>query len=73
MIQELLWIHSRLGKDECMRIILIRDNYEVRADKTDLVREYDGCLRIIRNNGRVVSINPSAVVMISTVKKEAYL
>lgn len=73
MIQELLWIHSKLTKDECMRIVLTRDDYIVHVDKTDLVGEFNGCLRIVRSNGRIVSINPEQVAMVSTLRKEAYL
>ena len=73
MMQELLWIHQKLTKDECMRIVLTRDDYTIHVDKTDLVGEFNGCFRIVRSNGRIVSINPATVAMVSTLKKEAYL
>ena len=73
MIQELLWIHSRLSKDECMRIVLTRDDYVIHVDKTDIVGEFNGCFRIVHSNGRIVSINPSTVTMVSTMRKEACL
>ena len=56
-----------------MRIVLTREDYVIHVDKTDLVNEFNNCFRIIRNNGRIVSINPDHVAMVSTMKKEAYL
>ena len=73
MLKELIIIHSRITKDECMRIVLTRDDYVIHVDKTDLVGEFNNCFRIIRANGRIVSINPDQVAMVSTMPKEAYL
>ena len=69
MIEELFFIHSKLSSDECMRIILTRDNYEIHCDKTDLVGEFNNCFRIVRADGRIVSINPNTVAMVCTMKK----
>ena len=73
MIQEILWMHSRLKKDECMRIILTVTSWEIHCDKTDLVGEFNGCFRIVRANGRIVSINPSEIAMVCTMSKGSIL
>ena len=73
MIKELLWMHSKLSNEECMRIVLTRDNYEIHCDKTDLVGEFNGAFRIVRANGRIVSINPSNVAMVCTMSKRSIL
>lgn len=69
MLQELCWIHSKLSKDECMRIVLTRKDWEVHCDKTDLVGVFNDCFRIVRANGRIVSINPDEIIVICTMKK----
>ena len=73
MLQELCWIHSKLTPDEVMRIVLTRDNYEIHVDKTDLVGIFNDCFRIVRKDGRVTSVNPSAVAMVCTMNKRSVL
>ena len=73
MIEELKFVHSRLTSKQCMRIILTRKDWEVHCDKTDLVGEFNGCFRIIRANGRIVTINPTHVVMVCTMNKDSVL
>ena len=73
MLNELCWMHSKLTKEECMRIILTRNDWEITCDKTDLVAKFNGCFRIIRANGKVVSINPDNVAMICTMNKRSIL
>ena len=73
MIEEMKWIHSKISKDECMRIVLTRQNYEIHCDKTDLVGEFNGAFRIVRANGRIVSINPEQVAMVCTISKRSVL
>ena len=73
MIEELLFIHSRLTKDQCMRIVLIRNNWEITVDKTDLVGEFNGAFRIVRANGTITSINPDTVAMACIMNKRSVL
>ena len=73
MLKELCWMHSKLTKNECMRIIMTVPDWEIHADKTDIVGEFNGCFRIVRANGRIVSINPDNVALMCTMKKEASL
>ena len=73
MLEELCWMHSKLTKEECMRIVLTRDNWEVHVDKTDLVGIFNNCFRIVRANGRIVSINPDNVAMACTMNKRSVL
>ena len=73
MIQELQFIHSRLSNDECMRIILSREGWEITVDKTDIVGPFNEAFRIIRANGNITSINPDKVVAICTMKKRSRL
>ena len=73
MLEELLWLHSKLNNEECMRIILSVKDWTIYCDKTDLVGEFNGCFRIVRSNGRIISINPSQVIMASTISKRSAL
>jgi hypothetical protein len=73
MIQEVLFLHSKLSTDESLRIILLRDGFEVQCDKTDLIGSFNDCIRIVRKDGKITSINPDAIAMICTMKRRAYL
>ena len=73
MLKELCWIHSKLSNDECMRIILTRDGWEVTVDKTDLVGIFNDCFRIVRKNGKITSINPDQVALVCTLNKRSVL
>ena len=55
--------------DECLRIIMLRDNWEIRVDKTDLLGEFNGALRIVRADGRITSINPEAIALVCTQRR----
>ena len=69
MITEILFLHSRINKDECLRIIMLRDNWEIRVDKTDLLGKFNGALRIVRADGRITSINPEAIALVCTQRR----
>ena len=69
MITEILFLHSRINKDECLRIIMLRDNWEIHVDKTDLLGEFNGTLRIVRADGRITSINPEAIALVCTQRR----
>ena len=73
MLTELCWIHSRLSKDEVMRIVLVRNNWEITVSKDDIVGKFNGCFRIVRKNGGIVSVNPSNVAMVCTMPKRSVL
>ena len=73
MLKELCWMHSKLTKNECMRIIMTRDGWEIYVDKTDIVGVFNDCFRIVRHNGRIVSVNPDHVAMVCTMDKERRL
>ena len=69
MIEEIRFLHQRLTKTECLRIIMLRDNWEIRVDKTDLIGEFNGTLRIVRADGRITSVNPSAIALVCTQRR----
>ena len=72
MLEELCWMHSKLSKDECMRIVLTVKGWEIHCDKTDVVNVFNGAFRIVRANGRVTSVNPEQVAMVCTMKKGGF-
>ena len=72
MLEELVTMHRRLRDGEYMKIILPSE-WEIHADNTDEVGPVYNVFRILRKDGRVVSINPDHVIMAMTVKKGAYL
>ena len=73
MIEEIKFLHSKLTSDEVLRIVLIRNDWEIKADKTDIIGEFNGMIRIVRSNGTITSINPDAIAIICTMKRRAYL
>lgn len=73
MLQELLFIHTRLQEDECMRIILTRNDWEIHVNNDELVTAGNGCFRIIRKNGNITSINPDQVACVCVAKRGALL
>jgi hypothetical protein len=73
MIDRIFWLHSKLSKDQCVRIVLTRENWEVTIDKTDVLKSDDGQLTILRANGNITVINPEYVIMICTMRKGVIL
>lgn len=74
MIDEIKLQRKQAGKDEVIRVILIRDNWEVTINNDDLIHVTDnGMLRIVRANGRLTSINPEHICMVCTSKRGAFL
>lgn len=70
MIKELTFLHSKLNHEECLRIILLRNDWEITVDKTDILGEFNGMIRIVRASGRLVSINPNAIAVVCTMRKD---
>ena len=73
MIDRIFWLHSKLSKDQCVRIVLTLENWEVTIDKTDVLKSDDGQLTILRANGNITVINPVYVIMICTMRKGVIL
>ena len=73
MIEEIQWLHSRLANDECMRLILSREGWEIHVDKTDLIGPFNDAFRIVRANGKITSVNPEHVIAVCTMKKRSVL
>lgn len=74
MLTEIKNLHTQLNHDECIRVILARDNYEVHIDRTDILKTTkSGMLRIARKDGRITSVNPSFIVMVCTINKRSVL
>ena len=73
MLDRIFWLHSKLTKNQQLRIVLSRENWEVTIDKTDVIKSDDQMLTILRANGNITVLNPEHVVVICTMKKEAYL
>lgn len=69
MIHEIQFHLDRLADNEELRIVLIRKDWEIHVDNKALIHQTDGMIRIVRSNGRVVSINPSQIMMLCTMKK----
>ena len=73
MIDEIKLQRQQAGKDEVIRVILVRDNWEVTINNDDLIHETDsGMLRIVRANGRLTSINPEHICMVCISKRGAF-
>lgn len=74
MIDEIKLQRKQSSKDEVIRVILIRDNWEVTINHDDMIHTTEtGMLRIVRANGRLTSINPEHICMVYTTKRGAFL
>ena len=74
MLTEIKNLHTKINKDQMVRIVTSRQNFEIMIDKTDLIKTTkSGMLRIIRANGNITSINPEFIVMTCIVKRSALL
>ena len=74
MIDEIKLQRKQSSKDEVIRVILTRDNWEVTINNDDLIHVTDtGMLRIVRANGRLTSVNPEHIIMVCTTKRGAFL
>ena len=72
MLSNLCYVHSKLQKDQSMKIVL-SDDMDVICDKTDVVKKSGTCFQIFRANGRIVVINAPQVKIVCTIPKERYL
>ena len=73
MIYEILNMHSQINHNEVIRLILIRNGWEITIDKTDILKVTDtGMLRIIRARGGLTSVNPTHVVLACISEKGVY-
>ena len=73
MLNEIKLLRKQAGKDEIVRVVLLRNNWEVTINHDDILHITEtGMLRIVRPNGRLTSINPSHISMICTSKRGAY-
>jgi hypothetical protein len=74
MLTEIKNLHTQINKDQMVRIVTIRNNFEICIDRTDIIKcTKSGMLRIIRANGNITSINPEFIVMTCIVKRSALL
>ena len=73
MIEQVLWIYKVLKDNERMRIITSRTDWEVSCDKSDVVKEKDGAILIMRKNGNVAIVNAEHIIYVCTAKKGVYL
>ena len=74
MITEINYLHSKLTKDDAVRIITIKENQSYMIDKTDLLKETEtGMLRVVRADGRLFTINPEYILAVCTLPKRSIL
>lgn len=73
MLDRVFFLHSKINKEECVRIILSVKGWEITIDKTDILKSDDNMLTIFRANGRIVVINPDEIIMACTMNKMSVL
>ena len=62
MVDQILQFHSDLEKGQTVKIITALDNYTTYVNRTDVLKDVDGNLLILRANGARVIINPDYIV-----------
>ena len=69
MIMEIEFLHGKINHEECVRVVLGRNGWETHIDKTDLIKNERGLLRIIRANGNITTVNPDWIAMVCIMPK----
>ena len=73
MLDRIFFLHSKINKEECVRIVLSVKGWEITIDKTDILKSDDNMLTIFRAKGRIVVINPDEIIMACTMNKMSVL
>ena len=73
MLDRIFFLHSKINKEECVRIVLSIKGWEVIIDRTDILKSDDNMLTIFRAKGRIVVINPDEIIMACTMNKMSVL
>ena len=73
MLDRVFFLHSKINKEECVRMVLSVKGWEIIIDKTDILKSDDNMLTIFRANGRIVVINPDEIIMACTMNKMSVL
>ncbi len=73
MLDRVFFLHSKINKEECVRMVLSVKGWEIIIDKTDILKSDDNMLTIFRAKGRIVVINPDEIIMACTMNKMSVL
>ena len=73
MLDRIFFLHSKINKEECVRMVLSVKGWEVIIDRTDILKSDDNMLTIFRANGRIAVINPDEIIMACTMSKRSVL
>ena len=72
MLNEIIYLHSKMKSTEAVRIITLGQNYMV--DKTDLLKKTEtDMLRVCRADGHIFTINPNYIVGVCTLPRRSAL
>ena len=71
MLDRIFFLHSKITKDQVVRIVLVRENWEVQISKSDLIKSDDNMITIFRANGNITVVNPNHVIMACTMDKRS--
>ena len=69
MINQIQAFHSTLKKGQTVKIITALDNYSTYVNRTDILKDDNGLLLIIRANGAKVILNCDYVVAACVVER----
>ena len=69
MIDQIQKFHLELKKGQYVKIVTAVPDYITRVDRTDVLKDVDGKLLILRANGARVILNPDYVVMACIIER----
>ena len=69
MINQIQKFHLELQKGQTVKIMTSIDGYSTYVNRTDILKDVDGKLLILRANGAKVILNPEYVVMACVVER----
>jgi hypothetical protein len=70
MLDRIFFLHSKINKEECVRIVTTVKGWEIHIDRTDIIKSDDDMLTIFRPSGTITVINPNEIAVACTMKKE---
>lgn len=69
MIDQIQEFHTTLKKGQYVKIITALPDYVTKVDRTDVLKDIDGKLLILRANGAQVILNCDYVVMACVIER----
>lgn len=69
MLDRIFFLHSKISKDQCIRIVTTVQGWELHIDRTDILKSDDNMITVFRANGNIIIINPNEIAIACTMRR----